>query len=75
MLNPAIGKLIEMYDSRYQLVHDIAERARKIVIEAEKKKRFWLKSPYLLQSIKFALKEKQKSKSYQEYYNYGGGLS
>ena len=38
MLNPAIGKLIEMYDSRYQLVHDVADRARKIVVEAEEEK-------------------------------------
>lgn len=35
MLNPAIGKLIEMYDSRYQLVHDVAARARSIAEKAE----------------------------------------
>jgi len=38
MLNPAIGKLIDIYDSRYQLVHDVADRARKIVLEAEEEK-------------------------------------
>lgn len=35
MLNPAIGKLIGMYDSRYQLVHDVAKRARQIAQKAE----------------------------------------
>ena len=35
MLNPAIGKLIDMYDSRYQLVHDVAARARSIAEKAE----------------------------------------
>ncbi len=38
MLNPAIGKLIEMYDSRYQLVHDVAARARKIAEKSEQEK-------------------------------------
>lgn len=38
MLNPAIGKLIEMYDSRYQLVHDVAARARAIAEKAEQDK-------------------------------------
>lgn len=37
MLNPAIGKLIENYDSRYQLVHDVADEARKISAQAEEK--------------------------------------
>ena len=35
MLNPAIGKLIEKYDSRYQLVHDVADEARRISEQAE----------------------------------------
>ncbi len=30
MLNPSIGKLLKMYDSRYQLVIDVARHARKI---------------------------------------------
>ena len=38
MLTPAIGKLIEMYDSRYQLVHDVAARARAIAEKAEQDK-------------------------------------
>lgn len=35
MLNPAIGELIKEYDSRYQLVLDVAKRARRISEEAE----------------------------------------
>ena len=30
MLNPAIGKLIKEYESRYQLVLDVAKQARLI---------------------------------------------
>lgn len=48
MLNPAIGKLIDIYDSRYQLVHDVAERARKIVIEAEEEKEILVEKPVSL---------------------------
>lgn len=36
MLNPAIGKLINNYENRYDLVLDIAKRARKISERAEK---------------------------------------
>lgn len=35
MLNPAIGKLINAYPNRYELVLDIARRARKISKTAE----------------------------------------
>jgi len=35
MLNPSIGKLIETYDSRYQLVQDVAKYARVISARAE----------------------------------------
>ena len=35
MLNPSIGKLLESYDNRYQLVIDVARRARKISARAE----------------------------------------
>jgi len=35
MLNPAIGELIEKYESRYQLVLDIAKTARDISQAAE----------------------------------------
>ena len=36
MLNPSIGKLINNYESRYQLVTDIAKLARHISEKAEK---------------------------------------
>ncbi len=36
MLNPAIGKLINSYENRYQLVHDVADKAREIAQKAEK---------------------------------------
>lgn len=36
MLNPSIGKLIKTYDSRYKLVLDVANRARRISENAEK---------------------------------------
>ncbi|MBQ9106974.1 MAG: DNA-directed RNA polymerase subunit omega [Clostridia bacterium] len=35
MLNPALGDLIAKYDSRYDLVADVAKRARKISRKAE----------------------------------------
>ena len=35
MLNPSIGKLINNYESRYQLVTDIAKLARHISEKAE----------------------------------------
>ncbi|MBQ5885955.1 MAG: DNA-directed RNA polymerase subunit omega [Clostridia bacterium] len=35
MLNPAIGKLINNYENRYQLVHDVANKAREIAQNAE----------------------------------------
>ncbi len=35
MLNPSIGKLINNYESRYQLVTDIAKRARHISEKAD----------------------------------------
>ena len=35
MLNPAIGKLINDYENRYQLVHDVANKAREIAQNAE----------------------------------------
>ena len=38
MLNPAIGKLIKAYKSRYQLVVDVAKYARVISEEAERDK-------------------------------------
>ena len=38
MLNPSIGKLLNAYDSRYQLVVDVSRRARRIAEEAERNK-------------------------------------
>ena len=35
MLNPSIGKLLDEYESRYQLVVEVARRARKISARAE----------------------------------------
>ncbi len=35
MLNPAIGKLINNSDSRYQLVLEVAKKARIIAVENE----------------------------------------
>lgn len=36
MLNPAIGKLINTYESRYDLVLDVSKKARKIANRAER---------------------------------------
>lgn len=36
MLNPALGDLIAKYDSRYDLVADVAKKARQISRQAEK---------------------------------------
>ncbi|MBR3844114.1 MAG: DNA-directed RNA polymerase subunit omega [Clostridia bacterium] len=36
MLNPSIGKLINEYENRYDLVIDVARRARQISNRAEK---------------------------------------
>lgn len=38
MLNPSIGKLLEVYESKYQLVLDVSYRARSIAATAEKNK-------------------------------------
>ena len=45
MLNPAIGKLIKVYDSRYQLVLDVAKRARIIAERAEENHEILLEKP------------------------------
>ena len=36
MLNPSIGKLINTYENRYDLVIDVARRARQISNRAER---------------------------------------
>lgn len=45
MLNPAIGELIEKYESRYQLVLDVAKQAREIAEEAEANEEILLEKP------------------------------
>lgn len=48
MLNPAIGELIENYDSRYQLVLDVAKKAREISEAAEAKGDIIIEKPVSL---------------------------
>lgn len=45
MLNPAIGKLIKNYDSRYQLVLDVAGLAREISDKAEQEHEIIVEKP------------------------------
>ncbi|MBP5618201.1 MAG: DNA-directed RNA polymerase subunit omega [Clostridia bacterium] len=54
MLNPAIGKLIENCDSRYQLVHDVADEARRISARAEEKGEIMTEKPVTLAINKLA---------------------
>lgn len=54
MLNPAIGKLIREYDSRYQLVHDVADEARRISEEAESNHEILVEKPVSLAIDKIA---------------------
>ncbi len=58
MLNPAIGKLINNYKNRYELVLDIAKRARKISEKAEKEQEIIIEKPVTLAMNQLA-KEKQ----------------
>lgn len=58
MLNPAIGKLINNYKNRYELVLDIAKRARKISEKAEKDEEIIIEKPVTLAMNQLA-KEKQ----------------
>ena len=48
MLNPAIGKLINNYENRYDLVLDIAKRAREISEKAEKDNEIIIEKPVTL---------------------------
>ncbi len=48
MLNPAIGKLINAYKNRYELVLDIARRARKISQRAEEENEILIEKPVTL---------------------------
>ena len=54
MLNPAIRKLIENCDSRYQLVHDVADEARRISARAEEKGEIMTEKPVTLAINKLA---------------------
>ena len=48
MLNPAIGKLLDTYENRYDLVIDVARRARKISNRAERDKEILTEKPVTL---------------------------
>ena len=48
MLNPAIGKLINDYENRYQLVHDVADKAREIAAIAEENHETLIEKPVSL---------------------------
>ena len=48
MLNPAIGKLINNYENRYDLVLEIAKRAREISEKAEKDNEIIIEKPVTL---------------------------
>lgn len=48
MLNPAIGKLINVYENRYDLVIDVARRARKISHRAELNEEILTEKPVTL---------------------------
>ena len=58
MLNPAIGKLINNYKNRYELVLDIAKRARKISEKAEREQEIIIEKPVTLAMNQLA-KEKE----------------
>jgi len=58
MLNPAIGKLINTYENRYDLVLDIAKRARAISEKAERDNEIIIEKPVTL-----AMNELAKEKS------------
>lgn len=45
MLNPSIAKLIKNYDSRYQLVVDVANLARHIADKAESEDKILVEKP------------------------------
>ena len=57
MLNPAIGKLINNYENRYDLVLDIAKRARQISEKAEKDNEIIIEKP-----VTFAMNQLAKEK-------------
>lgn len=48
MLNPSIGKLINTYENRYDLVIDVARRARQISNRAENEGEILTEKPVTL---------------------------
>ena len=54
MLNPAIGKLINDYENRYQIVHDVADKAREIAATAEDNHETLIEKPVSLAIDKLA---------------------
>jgi DNA-directed RNA polymerase subunit omega len=48
MLNPSIGKLINTYENRYDLVIDVARRARQISNRAENEQEILTEKPVTL---------------------------
>ena len=48
MLNPAIGKLINTYENRYDLVIDVAKRARMISKRAQEQEIILTENPVTL---------------------------
>ena len=48
MLNPAIGKLINAYEKRYDLVIDVAKRARLISKRAQQNDEILVEKPVTL---------------------------
>ncbi|MBQ1928280.1 MAG: DNA-directed RNA polymerase subunit omega [Acutalibacteraceae bacterium] len=56
MLNPSIGKLIGIYESRYQLVLDVAKYARYISEQADEKGEILVEKPVNVALNKLASK-------------------
>mgnify|MGYP004458185891 CR=1 FL=1 len=56
MLNPSIAKLINIYESRYQLVLDVAKYARHIAEQAEEKGEILVDKPVDIALNKLAAK-------------------
>ena len=48
MLNPSIGKLIDTYENRYDLVIDVAKKARKISTKAQEESEILTEKPVTL---------------------------
>ncbi len=57
MLNPAIGKLINAYENRYDLVIDVAKRARLISKRAQQNDEILVEKPVTLAMEELAEKK------------------